>query len=234
MSTLAIDSSAPLIDLSMSIEDHWRFSPTISFTERNVAGCAFHSTAFSMGAHGFTHVDAPMHVDPQASPLLAGDLHRFWGTAKVLDVSRCGENVAITRADLEATGVEILPGEIVLIRSNHELAHPTTTPEYWTRAPWMSREAVEWLRSHDISMIGFDFPQDRGIRSDYDSSWIAGDLLDDWPCHQILLTSGVFQVEYLCNLAAIEETSCTFFAMPLNFANSDGSPVRAFAMHHTA
>lgn len=223
-----VDLAARTIDLSMPIEEHWRFSPRISYAQKDVAGCAFHSTAVTMGAHGFTHVDAPLHVDPSASALSPGDIDSLRGVARVIDVSALGSDVEIGVSDIEH--VDVGEGDIVLIRSRHEERHPTTTPDYWVRSPWMGRDAVEWLAARGIGAVGFDFPQDRGIRSEYVDDWVAGEVLDDWPCHKLLLTRGIFQIEYLTNLAAIEDGACLFFAVPLNFSRSDGSPVRAFAL----
>ena len=224
--------AAGSIDLSMPIGPHWRFAPEISYTNKEVGGCAFHSTGLRMGAHGFTHVDAPLHVDPDGAALHPGDLDALWGRAVVLDVSSVGPDAEITPEALAASKAEIGAGDILLVRSRHEERHPTTTPEYWTRAPWMGRAAAEWCAATGAGAVGFDFPQDRGIRSEYVDGWEQRDLLDDWPCHQILLRRGIFQIEYLRNLGALEEEATLFFAVPLNLERADGSPVRAFALPH--
>lgn len=231
----SIDLDQQAIDLSMPITEHWRFAPTISYHEVNPPGCSFHSTKFSMGAHGFTHVDAPWHVDSDGHALQSADLNQLWGIAKVIDVTSVGENDIIDAAALQASAPSIDAGDIALIRSSHELRFPTTQREYWTRAPWMGRDAALWLLEKNVRAVGFDFPQDRGIRSDYvEDPWVPGDPLDDWPCHHLLLPRGVFQIEYLQNLAAIRGESCLLFAAPLRFSRSDGSPVRAFALSYSS
>ena len=58
-------STAGFIDLSMSLGLHRRFNPDISYTNKTVGRCAFHSTGLRIGAHGFTHVEAPLHVGPE-------------------------------------------------------------------------------------------------------------------------------------------------------------------------
>ncbi|SDS84900.1 cyclase family protein [Microlunatus soli] len=224
-----LQKGTPAIDLSMPIEPHWRFAPTIDYTEQQTAGCAFHSTRFTMGAHAFTHVDAPWHVDPDGIPLGPDHLEQLWGPAVIVDVSGLGADQPISEAALRAAAPEITPGDIVIIRSRHEDRHPTTSAEYWTRAPWMTAEAVRWLATAKIAAVGFDFPQDRGIRAPYDTDWQPAELDDDWPCHRLLLHNGIPQIEYLAGLGAISLDRCLFFAVPLRFAHSDGSPIRAFA-----
>lgn len=218
-----------VIDCSMPIEEHWRFAPTISHRELTAkGGCRFHSTALTMGAHGFTHVDAPKHVDPAGGWFDEVPLESIMGPAVVADVSALGDNAAIDVEHLARTPVR--PGDILLVRSDHESRWPTTTPDYWTRAPWLTRAAAEWALAAEVSAIGFDFPQDRGIRADYADDWVpAADLDDDWPCHRILLARGVPQIEYLTNLAAITRPRCTFAAVPLRLIRADGAPARALA-----
>ncbi|MFC7621311.1 cyclase family protein [Microlunatus sp. GCM10028923] len=218
-----------VIDCSMPIEEHWRFAPTITYREgTGKGGCAFHNTALAMSAHGFTHVDAPRHIDPDGGWLAEVPLQSIMGPAVIIDVSAAGDNAPIGTELL--SGAEVREGDILLLRSDHERRWPTTTPEYWTRAPWLTRAAAEWVRAAGVSAIGYDFPQDRGIRADYVDDWTpAAELDDDWPCHRILLAAGIPQIEYLTNLAAIKVTRCTFAAVPLRVPRSDGAPVRALA-----
>ncbi|GAB3744577.1 cyclase family protein [Microlunatus parietis] len=153
-------------------------------------------------------------------------LQSIMGPAVIIDVSAAGDNAAIGAELLSGTDVRL--GEILLLRSDHERRWPTTTPEYWPRAPWLTRSAAEWVRAAGVSAIGFDFPQDRGIRADHADGWVpAAELDDDWPCHRILLAAGIPQIEYLTNLAAIRAERCTFAAVPLRVPRSDGAPVRA-------
>ncbi|HEY9290931.1 MAG TPA: cyclase family protein [Microlunatus sp.] len=226
-----LDTSAPLVDLSMPIEPHWRFAPEISYTESETAGCAFHSTRFSMGAHAFTHVDAPWHIDDDADALDTGHLSRLWGVATVCDVAAIGPDRPITADHLAQNTPPLTPGSILLLRSRHAERFPTTDPDYWLRSPWLAADAARWVQQQGVTAIGFDFPQDRGIRAPYDDDWRPGAPDEDWACHRLLLTRGVLQIEYLTNLGAITGDRCVFFAAPLNFSRSDGSPVRAFAIN---
>jgi kynurenine formamidase len=86
------------------------------------------------------------------------------------------------------------------------------------------------VRECGVKAVGFDFPQDRGIRADYDPDWSpSADPLDDWACHRLLLTQGVLQIEYLTGLTAIPGDRCVFASVPLKLTISDGAPVRALA-----
>lgn len=50
-----------LIDLSMPIVDHWRFSVSFAHKHAVAEGQPFTSTTLDIAAHAFTHVDAPSH-----------------------------------------------------------------------------------------------------------------------------------------------------------------------------
>lgn len=225
-------AAGTLVDLSMPIVPHWRF--VVDFREARdiAAGQPFTSTTLTIKAHAFTHVDAPSHVDDDLAPLGQVDPARLWGEAAVVDLSPLGDDIEITADHLEAAGRHVLPGDIVLLRTDHEVRHPTTGPDYWLRSPYVSASAAHWLADRTVRAVGYDFPQDRATRAPYDDAFAphpAGHA-DDWACHSILLAGGVPQIEYLTNLAALPADRVPFFALPLNVPDSDGSPVRAFAL----
>lgn len=221
-----------LIDLSMPITDHWRFRPSISHRSADAYGQPFHNTDLAMGAHGFTHVDAPSHVLSDGTPLGEVDLGRLWGEAAIIDVSALGDNAQLSAEDFDRLGHAVSDGDIVLIRSNHELRHPTTEPEFWTRSPWLNASAARWLRDRSVRAVGYDFPQDRGIRAAYidDFDVHAEGQPEDWACHHFLLEAGIVQIEYLTNLWSIPGDRVEFYALPMNIPQSDGAPTRAFAI----
>jgi arylformamidase len=234
MSTLHIDADQPLIDLSMPIEAHWRFKPVIRVVDKTVAGCTFRSTVLEMGAHGFTHVDAESHVDCEGRSLGGSDVNELWGPCVVLDLTWAADSHAFTAEDLAKAALlagGVWDGDIALLRTDQARKHPTETPRFWTSSPFLTRGAAEWLRDRSVAAVGYDFPQDRAIRSEYEPAWQDGELLDDWPCHEILLKSGIAQIEYLTNLGALP-TRCVVFAVPIKIPSADGAPARVFALRH--
>jgi arylformamidase len=220
-----------LVDLSMNIEDHWRFKAHLSYRQTASADFSFHSTDVSMPAHAFTHVDAPWHVQDDGETI--GDIaaERLWGEAAIIDISDMGDNVPVDAQALRRRSGEVRNGDIILLRSNHESRNPTTSKEYWTEAPYVTESGASWLRETGAKAVGFDFPQDRAIRSDYvDRFELHPDGISaDWSCHHILGRAGVIQIEYLTNLAALSLSRVLFFALPIKIVASDGAPVRAFA-----
>jgi kynurenine formamidase len=220
-----------LVDLSMPIVEHWRFQPQIDYRSNVAAGQPFHSTDLTFGAHSFTHVDAPWHVEPDGSALGDVDLGRLWGDAAVIDCCDLGDDGRISAAELETRAGHLRTGDIALLRTDHETRHPTTEREYWTAAPWVDASAARWLRERGIASLGADFPQDRATRAPYDPDFTPlPDQTDDWATHRELLAHGIPLIEYLTNLGSIPGPRTVIMALPLNITKADGSPVRAVAL----
>ncbi|WIY83480.1 cyclase family protein [Propionimicrobium sp. PCR01-08-3] len=220
-----------LIDLSMPIEEHWRFTPSFETKLAARPQFTFHSTIVKMGAHGFSHVDAPFHVDQAMDTIEKIDLEHFWGPASIIDLSDLGDNAEYSREVLEPRAENVQSGDIVLLRSDQERRHPTTEKEYWTASPWVSLSGARFLLECGAKGVAFDFPQDRSIRAAYDPAYVPSDDPDeDEACHLVLLPKTVLQFEYLRNFAAIDQPRFIFMGLPLKIVGSDGGPVRAVAM----
>ena len=221
-----------VVDLSMLIEPHWRFKPEFGFKEIPKPEFSFRSTVLqSYGAHNFSHCDAPQHVDRSMETIEQVDIRRFAGEASLIDVSDLGDNAPITREILADRGGHLREGDIVLLRSNQALRHPTTDEKYWTLSPWVTKSGAQFLLEKKIKAVAFDFPQDRGIREDYDPEFEPSEeSVEDWACHMVLLTQGVVQVEYLSGLEALNKERFLFFAAPLKIKGSDGGPARVYAL----
>jgi len=116
----------------------------------------------------------------------------------------------------------------VSVRAGWDRVESIHTPEFWTRAPWMTREAAEWLLGRRIRAVAFDFPQDYCIRH-----LVTGErrpAFEENTTHVALLLNGVLMFEYLCNMGGIRGERTFFVGLPLRLPDSDGAPVRAIAI----
>lgn len=220
-----------MIDLSMPIEEHWRWKPTFADKYTPRPQFTFHTTLITMGSHGFTHVDAPRHVNPEGICIDEIPLEHFYGPATLVDLSDLGDLTEISREVLEPRSSHVQRGDILLLRSDQELRHPTTTPDYWIYSPWVAVSGAKYILELGVKAVAFDFPQDRSIRAEYDPEHVANEDPDeDEACHVHLLPNMVLQFEYLRNFAAITRSRFTFIGLPLNIKACDGSPIRAVAI----
>ncbi|MCC7367567.1 MAG: cyclase family protein [Chloroflexi bacterium] len=218
-----------LIDLSHTITfPHWRWKPERHITSSHANGDLFTSSRLHTPLHGFTHVDAPAHFLPGARTITEMPLDQWCGPAAVVDLSHRGADDGITAADLDQHGQHIQAGDIVLLRTDWDQKTAINTREFWTTAPWTTREAAEWLAARDVRAVGYDYPPDPSLRMNPEH---PGSIpRDQHVTHDVFFPRGITVIEYLANLRAIPTPRTIFMALPLKVDGGDGSPVRAVAL----
>ena len=211
---------------------------------------------FFSGQHGSPNIDAVGHisagmklfggVDAAASEGATGltvlgieayPKERFINRAVLLDVARFKSVEAlapgqeITAADLEGTakaqGVEILPGDSVLIRTGYGKFFEANRAKYSGFRPGPGEGAARWLASKKIFLVG----------DDQMSFEVVPEKGTIFPCHRILIAdNGIYIVENL-NLEelanALAESRVYEFALILNpprIRGATGAAANAFAI----
>lgn len=217
-----------VIDLSTPIvTGHFRW-PVERRLHKNHPADGVQATWAGWIVHGFTHMDSPRHFVADGFTTDAIDLERVTGEAAVVDVSEVGAEAPVTEEVIAKAGAHVREGDIVLLRTGWDRQRSIATPEFWADAPWVTREAAEWLRARRIKAIGYDFPQDYCIRN-----FLTGKprgSVEDHVTHDVLLRNGVIMFEYLCNLTAIPGERTFFMGLPLKLPDSDGAPARVVAV----
>jgi len=222
---------ARVIDLSLPIKPHWRWPVEIERTGDFARGDLFCTSQITLSLHTGTHVDAPLHFVPGGVAIADTGLEAWMGEAAVINCSHRGAGEGITRADLDEGGQHVRAGDIVLLRTDWPRKCSYETKEFWTKAPYTTREACEWLAERRIKALGTDYPPDEVLRF-----WVTdpqNPLVHDrfeYTTHDVLLRRGILLIEYLTNLHLITRPRVRFFALPLRIEGADGSPVRAIAM----
>jgi kynurenine formamidase len=215
-----------IIDLSMPIRSHWRWTFNSEQTLDRKKGAPYQSTTFTMSAHAYTHIDSPLHIEPDRMPIDAVPLNSLTGPAVIIDLSYVQPNQAIQIPDLEKNADEIIPGDIAVLKTAWDLKHSWTDREYWTEAPYLDEEAAAWLSNQDLNAVGFDFPQDYVTREIPDRH----PSVQEMPAHDLILRKGIYQIEYLCNVHQINAKRVTLIALPLKLAGCEGAPARVIAL----
>jgi arylformamidase len=173
-------------------------------------GDALTLSAYSLGAHSGTHIDAPMHFVSGGASIEALSLEPLIGPARVVDIP---ENVqAIDAAELNRhawTGASR-----VLFRTRS------------SRRGWMASASFH----HDFAYIAPDAAQllaDAGVRLvgiDYISAEQFGAPAPR--THRILLGAGIPIVEGLA-LGAAGAGDYDLIVLPIKVAGHEGAPARA-------
>ncbi|MBX2883094.1 MAG: cyclase family protein [Granulosicoccus sp.] len=215
-------------DLSMPIETgHLRWNVDIGKRGSFSDGDLFEVSWLHTTCHGFTHVDAPRHMVPGGPTLGDLSLDRVVGPASVLDLGSIKPDEAIDARRLAAAGAHIEAGEIILFKSCWYQQRDYHTEAFWREAPFLTRDAAEWLLAQNPTAVAFDFPQDWTIRCLLD-----GDVrpIEEHVTHDVLLRNNVTLIEYLIGTDKITTPKTFLCAQPLNLPDADGAPARVIAV----
>ncbi len=216
-----------IIDLTMPIEDHFRWPVERRVKGDHERGDVFQATWLGWTVHGFTHMDSPRHCVPGGPTTDDIPLERTVGDAAVVDLADLRPNEPIAADRLAAAAAHVVEGDIVVMRSTWERTFSPRKPDFWTQAPFMTREAAEWLLQRGPRAVAFDFPQDFVIRL-----LLNGESrpLQENVTHDVLLKNGVILIEYLCNTIELTGQRTWLCALPLKVPAADGAPARVIAL----
>lgn len=217
-----------IIDLSMPIADtHPRWKTEVTFTGDIARGDSSRATWLKVSCHAFSHVDARRHCFVDGRTIEETPLGDLVGTCQVIDLMDVAPNEAIGPERLAKRCGHLKKGGMALFKSGWDRQRSPYTPQFWLDAPYLTREAAEWLLATGIKTIAYDFPQDYPIRLS-----LAGKKspLSDMVTHDTLLRAGVHMIEYVVNTAEIAVNEVFLSAAPLNIPGSDGAPARVYCI----
>lgn len=216
-----------IIDLSMPIEPHLRWPVDVDVKGDIAKGDQFRVSRLATTCHGFTHVDAQAHFIADAPTIEATPLNHVVGHCRVLNLRDVVPNEKIDARRLAAADPGGEEDQILLLSTGWDKQRDYRTRDFWADAPYLSRDAAEWLEARRPTAIAFDFPQDYSIRLLLDGE-IAP--TSEHVTHDVCLRSGITLIEYLVNTSEINGTHCFLSAAPLKLPNADGSPARVYAI----
>jgi arylformamidase len=163
-------------------------------------------SAFQMGAHTGTHIDAPLHLDALGLDISRLPIRHFIGPARVfsLSVEEC-----IRAADL-------LPLDWRGVRRVLFRTQSGNPPEFSFEENfiYLHRDAAEFLAERPILLVGTDSPSVDA----FDNTELTS--------HRILLQHEVMILEN-ARLGNVPAGDYELICLPLKLAGFDGSPVRA-------
>lgn len=218
---------ANIIDLSVTIEDHFRWPVERRKKGDHAKGDLAEVTWLGWPVHGFTHMDSPRHYFADAITTDDIPLDTTIGDATVFDLEPVEPNEAITPARFAHAANYLQEGDIALMRTCWDTQRSLKDRSFWTAAPYLTRDAALWLLDRKVKAVAFDFPQDYPIRGLLDGKQAP---LEEHVTHDILLRNGVILIEYLGNTKAITQPRVWFCCLPLKVPAADGAPARVIAI----
>ena len=173
---------------------------------------------FNMPAGIGTHMDAPAHCIPNGLTITDITLEQLISPCIVINVaSKADSNYQVSGTDIlsfeEKYGL-IAAGTFVIINTGWARYWPI--PEHYHnnyQFPSVSREAAEFLLMRNISGLGIDT--------------LSPDRPDeDYPVHQILLSSNKYIIENVAHAEQLPPTGSFIIPFPMKVDNATEAPVR--------
>lgn len=202
-------------------------------------GLGFALEKLTLVSHSGTHMDAPYHYGPltKGVPSLTIDqvpLEWCYGDGVVLNLihKKPGDliNVEDVKSALDELKYTIMPGDIVLIRTDAYKRYGEYDFEW--AGPGMSREATIWIHNQGVRVMGTDaFTFDRPFKVMVEEYKKKGQKEALWPAHFVAREIGYIHIEQLANLDKIPASfGFKFAAFPIKIAKGSGAWVRAVAI----
>jgi kynurenine formamidase len=178
-------------------------------------GTEFTIDRLTMVGNTGTYLDSPFHRYGDGADLAGLPLERLADLPAVV--------VRTVGSGVRGVGVQTLTdldvaGRAVLLHTGGDRFW--AQPEYAVDAPYLTREAAQWLVDRGAALVGID-----AVNIDDISDAAAGER----PAHSLLLAAGIPIVEHLTALEELPPTGARFTAAPPRVAGFGTFPVRAYA-----
>jgi arylformamidase len=173
-------------------------------------GDGFTLSAYSMGAHSGTHIDAPMHFVRDGASIEQLSLVSLIGAARVIDIPDSVRS--IDAAELNRHEWRGAPRVIFRTRSSVRgwMASSTFHRDFAYIAP----DAAQLLADARVQLVGIDYISAEQFGAPAPRT------------HQILLGKGIPIVEGLA-LGAVRAGDYDLIVLPIKVAGHEGAPARA-------
>jgi kynurenine formamidase len=230
-----------VIDLSMTLSDwdHNSFAPEETYFKlRPIVtweAKGFVSNMVEMTVHAGTHIDSPHHFFRDKPSIEQIPVDAFVGEAVVMDLTFKGtpnaritpEDLTRAEAALAEVGVQIVPGDILLLRTDWPTSHSPLDPSWWDQSPCLTQASAEWIVARRPKAVGFDFAQEeKGAAHEYEA---ADQILSGaMRVHRAMLPHLTFQIENLVNLHELPPRT-KLIALPAKW-KSESAPARVIAL----
>lgn len=206
-----------IIDLTLPVTPGQRgVAMESAFTK---AENGWNASTWHLYSHSGTHMDAQVHFEAGPGTIDETPLSSCFGPAWVIKVSPCAPQQLLTVGDLGDVPDQFKPGESLIFHTGWS-AHVANVAMYRDQMPRISEELARWMVEKQVRLLGVEPPSVADVNN----------LAEVTLIHEILLAGKINIVEGLTNLDALNRTRVLFGATPLKLHQSDGAPVRAFAI----
>lgn len=179
-------------------------------------GDALTLSAYSLGAHSGTHIDAPMHFVLGGASIERLSLEPLIGPARVIDIPNGVQ--AIDAAELNRHEWRGAPR--VLFRTRSSLRGWMASSTFHRDFAYIAPDAAQLLADAGVQLVGVDYISAEQFGAPAPRT------------HQILLGKGIPIVEGLA-LEGVRAGDYDLIVLPIKVAGHEGAPARAILRKRT-
>lgn len=183
---------------------------TFTFLKDMRKGDVLTLSAYSLGAHSGTHIDAPMHFVAGGASIDKVALEPLIGPARVIDIADAVQ--AIDAAELERH--QWRGASRILFRTRSSRRGWMASPTFQRDFAYIAPDAALLLANAGVQLVGIDY-----ISAEQFGAAVPA-------THRILLGRGIPIVEGLA-LEQVEPGDYDLIVLPLKVAGHEGAPARA-------
>src|SRR6266581_2462051 len=173
-------------------------------------GDALTLSAYSMGAHSGTHIDAPMHFVREGAPIDRVPLEPLIGPARVIDIPDAVQSI---NAD-ELNRHEWRGAQRVLFRTRSSLRGWMKSLTFHRDFAYVGPDAAQLLADAGVKLVGVDYISAEQFGAPAPMT------------HRILLGRGIPIVEGLA-LETVRPGDYDLIVLPIKVGGHEGAPARA-------
>lgn len=179
-------------------------------------GDALTLSAYSLGAHSGTHIDAPMHFVLDGASIDRVSLEPLIGPARVIDIPDSVQ--AIDAAELDRH--EWRGAQRVIFRTRSSLRGWMKSPTFHRDFAYIAPDAAQMLADAGVQLVGIDYISAEQFGAPAPRT------------HRILLGKGIPIVEGLA-LEGVRAGDYDVIVLPMKVAGHEGAPARAVLRKRT-
>lgn len=182
-------------------------------------GRSWQANILVMGDHAGTHIDAPLHFNPNGTGIDQMPLEMMQGNAVMQDYSykKSGESVMMDEIVENLNRIRVDPKQLRFLLFKTGAAELYGTDAYMGHYLEIKADGVEWMLDHGIAVFGVD------------ASTV--DHASDRATHLLMRKRPCYHIENLANFDRLPVDSMFgFFCAPLIMKNASASPIRALAL----
>ena len=179
-------------------------------------GDALTLSAYSLGAHSGTHIDAPMHFVRDGASIDRVSLEALIGPARVIDIPDSVQS--INAAELNRHGWRGAPR--VIFRTRSALRGWMHSPTFHRDFAFVAPDAAQLLADAGVQLVGVDYLSAEQFGAPAPMT------------HRILLGKGIPIVEGLA-LEEVRAGDYDLIVLPMKVGGHEGAPARAVLRKRT-